>query len=130
MEDTLRKMTLEFFGTGSHKIGAEKFLEKENAIFLDVRSKEEADSLALNFGHHGGIKAVNIPINELPERYGELPKDVFIGTFCPASVRSTMAYVFLLSRGYPQVRIIEGGYPGVSEAVKPGKVWKRVKAER
>ena len=45
MEQVLRKLTLDFFGKGKHKISPGKFLEMGNAFLLDVRSKEEADAI-------------------------------------------------------------------------------------
>lgn len=39
----LRAMTLEFFGTGSRKITPEKLFQSDDAVFLDVRSKEKTN---------------------------------------------------------------------------------------
>ncbi|MBW1979691.1 MAG: rhodanese-like domain-containing protein [Deltaproteobacteria bacterium] len=130
MDEVLKNMTLEFFGTGSHKISADKMLEKENAVFLDLRSREEAETISISLKHHAGIIAKHIPINELSHRLAELPRDKFIGVFCPANVRSTMAYVYLLSKGFTQVRIVEGGYAGLTEAILPGKVWTQVQSKK
>ncbi len=129
MESLLKNLTLDFFGTGQHKITPEKLMQKENVFLLDVRSREEAETLTFSFKHHPNITCENIPLNELPDKIDNIPKEKFIAIFCPASVRSSIAFAYLLSRGFKNVRIIEGGYPGISEAVKPGKVLKVIKGQ-
>lgn len=124
MEQVLRSLTLDFFGKGKHKISPEEFFEIENGFLLDVRSKEEADSISIEMKTYPNIDCKNIPINELPDRINELPRNKSIGVFCPANVRSAIAYAFLLSKGFSDVRIIEGGYTALTEALKPGKVLK------
>jgi len=126
MEQILRNLTLDFFGKGKHKITPEKFFEIEDGIFLDVRSKEEAASISIKMGYHLNIQSINIPINEIPDRIDEIPKENLVAVFCPASVRSAIVYAYLLSQGFSNVRIIEGGYPALTEGVMPGKVLKVV----
>ena len=46
-ENILKSMDLKFFASGKHKITAEKLFESKDAVFLDVRSKAEAESIAL-----------------------------------------------------------------------------------
>ncbi len=123
MDETLRKMTLAFCGTGQHQISAEKFLAKENVIFLDVRSKEETETLRFDFRHFN-IKTINIPIDELPDRYHELPRDRFIGTFCSSRTRAGWAYIYLLSKGY-NTRWIAAGNEDFAVLLKPGNIFKR-----
>jgi rhodanese-related sulfurtransferase len=119
-------MTLDFFGKGKHKITPEKLFETENVFLLDVRSREEAGSISINMAYHGNVECKNIPVNELPDRLNDVPKDKLIAVFCPANVRSTMAYIYLLSIGFTDVRVVEGGYSELTEAVKPGKVLKHI----
>ncbi len=130
MDKILKSMTLKFFGAGNHKITPEKLLETENGLFLDVRSNEEAASISIKLEHHPRIVSKHIPVDELSDRMDEIPKDMFIGIFCPANVRSTMAYIYLLSKGFTHVRIIEGGYAALMEALKPGKIWKQIQAQK
>jgi len=125
MEDTLKKMTLEFCGTGQHKISAEQFLTRENAVFLDTRSREEVETLRFDFRHFN-IEVINIPVDELPDRYEELPKDRFIGTFCSSGTRSAWAYIYLLSKGY-QVKWIGGGNEDFAALLKPGRIYKQTR---
>jgi rhodanese-related sulfurtransferase len=126
MENVLRKMNLSFTGTGQHKIMPQAFLEKENALFLDVRAKEEVEALSFNF-NLWNIKVVNIPIDELPDRLNELPKDSFIGTFCASGTRSAWAYIYLLSKGYENVKWVDAGNEDFAALIKPGVVFKKVK---
>lgn len=126
MEQVLRKMTLDFFGTGKHKITPEELFEKENVFLLDVRSREEAGSISINMEYHANVECENIPINELPDRLEDIPREKFVTVFCPANVRSTMAYIYLLSNGFVDVRIVEGGYSALTEAVMPGKIFKSI----
>jgi rhodanese-related sulfurtransferase len=130
MEQILRKLTLDFFGQGKHKISPEKFFKIENGILLDVRSKEEAGSISIKMEYHFNVESINIPINEIPDRIDEIPKEKSIAVFCPANVRSAIVYAYLLSKGFSDIRIIEGGYSALTEALKPGKVFKTIQNEK
>ena len=124
MKQVLKGFTLDFFGKGKHKISPEKFFGVENGYFLDVRSKEEANSIAIKMKCHPNIECKNIPINEIPDRIHEIPKDTSIAVFCPATVRSAIVFTYLLTQGFTDVRIVEGGYPALTDALMPGKVLK------
>ena len=126
MEQSLRNMTLEFFGSGKHKISPDNLLEKKNVLLLDVRTKEEYESISIKFGGISNIICKNIPLNELPDRIDEIPKERFIAIFCPANFRSSMTYLYLLSKGFTNVRIIEGGYAALTDAIMPGKLFKSI----
>lgn len=124
MEQILKSLTLDVFGKGKHKISPEQFFEMENGLFLDVRSEEEASSISIRMKYHSNIESLNIPINEIPDRIDEIPKTKFIAVFCPANVRSAIIYAYLLSKGFSNVRIVEGGYSALTEALKPGQIFK------
>ena len=64
-----------------------------NIILLDVRSDEEVEK-----GKIPG--ALAIPVDELTERIGEIPRNKRIYAYCSAGVRSEMAYLILKKRGY------------------------------
>lgn len=68
-------------------------VEEGKAILVDVRFAEEFEVWHMNF-------AKNIPLNELPKRLGELPKDKLIITACPHNDRSNLARLFLVQNGY------------------------------
>ena len=129
IENVMRSLTFEFFGGGKHKIKPIEFLAKDDALFLDVRSKEEANTLSFELLHHK-IPVLNIPINEVPDRLEEIPKDRFIGVFCSSSVRSSIVYIYLRSKGYDNVLILEGGYNSIAEEFKPGKLLKTIKSKK
>ncbi len=76
------------------------------------------------------MESLNIPINEIPHRIDEIPKTKFIAVFCPANVRSAIVYAYLLSKGFTEVRIVEGGYSALTEALKPGQVLRVIQSEK
>ncbi|OQX64072.1 MAG: hypothetical protein B5M56_01140, partial [Desulfococcus sp. 4484_241] len=80
MEHVLRTMSFEFFGAGKHKLEMGKLLTMDNAVFLDVRSYPEVESLQLKLEYH--IEVLHIPIDEIPDRIGEIPRDRMVGIFC------------------------------------------------
>ncbi len=100
----LQSCDLAYFQSGAYKITMEQFLElkkDDKAIMLDLRSREEAEVVALSF-------AKNIPIAELPDRLAELPRDKTIATFCASSVRAVMAFTYLKAAGFSDVKIYMG----------------------
>lgn len=127
MEKILKNFTLDFFGQGSHKIDPEQFMKLGSAILLDVRSREEVQAISINMECFTNIHSKNIPIDELPDRLNELSKQKIIAIFCPANVRSSIAYAYLWHKGFTLIRILEGGYPALTEAIKPGKLLKQIK---
>ena len=66
---------------------------KGEAILVDVRFAKEFEAWNMPF-------AKNIPLNELPNRLNELPKDKLIITACPHNDRSNMARIYLTLKGY------------------------------
>jgi len=68
-------------------------VEENKALLVDIRFPDEYE-----VWHIAG--SVNIPLNELPKRLGELPKDKLIITACPHNDRSNMARIYLTLNGY------------------------------
>jgi len=124
IEEVISKMDFQYFGTGQHKIEPEKFLSEDNTVFLDVRAKEEQETIKLSLTHH--CEVLEIPTNEIPNRINEIPKDKTIGIFCSAGVRATIIFAYLKSKGYNNVKIILGGYPPLMAALLPGKLYKKL----
>ena len=121
-DEWLAGLDLSFWGTGQHKVTPEQFFDRQatdGAVLLDVRSPEETGYLALPF-------ALHIPIHELPERWGEVPTDRLVATFCSSVTRAVVAWSYLQLRGLHQVRILDAGYADLSVELKPGKVYKRI----
>ncbi len=122
-EKIISEMDFQYFGNGEHKIEVMEFLSAKNTIFLDVRAKEEQETVKLSLSHH--CKVIEIPTNEIPKRINEIPKDKTIGIFCSAGVRASIIFVYLRSKAYNDVKIILGGYPPLMAALMPGKLYKK-----
>lgn len=71
-------------------------LRQNGAVFVDVRSPAEFAS-----GNVPG--SINIPLNELPSRLVELPKDRDVVVFCASGSRSSMAKMVLKTKGFQKV---------------------------
>lgn len=121
LDSVLRTMTLEFFGGGKHKISPEALFGTNDAVFLDVRSVPEQQSLDLPLEHH--VTVLRIPTNEIP-------RDRQIGVFCSAGTRASIVYAYLRTRGYSNVRILHGGYEAVVDAIKPGNLWQHLERRK
>jgi rhodanese-related sulfurtransferase len=117
-------MYFNFFANGKNKIDAATFLASQDAILLDVRANEETSTIKLSLKHH--LPVIEIPFNELPLNIDQLPKDKFIGVFCSSGVRSAITFAYIKSKGFENVKMIEGGYPQLIEAIMPGKIYKHL----
>ena len=73
------------------------------AVYVDVRNPPELNE---GFAPH----AVNIPLGELKQRFGELSKDQDLLIYCRSGRRSGAATKFLMDQGYTRVYNIVGGY--------------------
>lgn len=87
-----------------------KLLEDKKAVLVDIRFPEETKAWKMGFG-------LFIPLNELPKRYQELPKDKIIVTACPHKDRSSIAMAFLRSKGY-NARYLTDGLVGLAENLR------------
>jgi len=125
MENALKKMDLEFLGTGKHKISVEKLFETQNIAFLDVRDKKELGIIRFNLEKFG-IETLHIPIDELPDRLNELPRNKLITCFCSSGTRSAWAYIYLFSKAY-HVKWLEASNEDLAMMLKPGKIFKASK---
>ncbi len=76
-------------------------VEEGKAVLVDIRFAQEFEAW-----HIAG--SVNIPLNELPKRLNELPKDKLIITACPHNDRSNMARLYLTLHGY-QAKYLNDG---------------------
>jgi rhodanese-related sulfurtransferase len=85
-------------------------VEKGEAILLDIRFSKEFEAWNMPF-------AKNIPLNELPNRLDELPKDKLIITACPHNDRSNMARIYLTLKGY-NARYLSDGLLKVADFLR------------
>ncbi len=81
-------------------------LAEAGAAILDVRERGEYEA-----GHIRG--AVNVPLSELRDRLGELPKDRPLYLHCRSGQRSYYACRILAARGFRDVYNIAGGFLAV-----------------
>jgi rhodanese-related sulfurtransferase len=118
----LKNLNLSYWGTGQHKLTPAQFFDRqrtEGAVLLDVRTPEEIGYLTLPF-------ALQIPVRDLPERWGEVPADRLVATFCSSMTRAVVAWVFLQLQGLENVRILDAGYDDFTAELMPGKVYGRI----
>lgn len=116
----LSKLDFEFWSTGQHKIDPPMFFEKwakGEAILLDVRTAEEKQFATFPF-------ALAIPLHELPARLNEIPRDKLVATFCSGGDRSNVAFAYLRTQGFENVRILKATYTELMAELLPGKIWK------
>ncbi|MDK2876914.1 MAG: hypothetical protein PWQ22_1324 [Archaeoglobaceae archaeon] len=78
----------------------------EDFLIVDVRSEAEAKNFKANLPN-----TVNIPLTELRNRVGELPRDKLVILACPLGLRAYEASRILISEGFKNVRVLEGGLP-------------------
>lgn len=76
-------------------------LEADEAVVIDIRFREEYEAWHMPF-------MKNIPLNELPSRLHELPKDKLIITACPHNDRANLARIYLTTKGYNAKYLSDG----------------------
>ncbi len=85
-------------------------LAEKKAVLVDIRFPEETKAWKMGFG-------LFIPLNELPKRFRELPKDKIIVTACPHKDRSSIAMAYLRTKGY-NARYLTDGLAGLAENLR------------
>jgi NADPH-dependent 2,4-dienoyl-CoA reductase/sulfur reductase-like enzyme/rhodanese-related sulfurtransferase len=88
-----------------HQVDVETALSlrgDKDALLLDVRTPQEFSA-----GHIA--EAVNVPLDELRSRLGELPRDREITIYCQVGQRGYLATRILRQAGFPAVNV-GGGY--------------------
>jgi rhodanese-related sulfurtransferase len=98
------------------KIDSEALIKglKEGKLFLvDIRFKEEFEAWRMGF-------AKNIPLNELPGRFKELPRDKTIVTACPHKDRAILAMAYLRTQGFDS-QYLTDGLTGLAEYLRGDK---------
>jgi rhodanese-related sulfurtransferase len=85
-------------------------LAEKKAVLVDIRFTEETQAWKMGFG-------LFIPINELPKRFNELPRDKIIVTACPHKDRSAIAMAYLRSKGF-NARYLTDGLTGLAENLR------------
>lgn len=87
-----------------------QLLSEKKAVLVDIRFREETTAWRMGFG-------LFIPLNELPKRLNELPKDKIIVAACPHKDRSAIAMAYLRSKGF-NARYLVDGLTGLAENLR------------
>ncbi|MDD2402488.1 MAG: rhodanese-like domain-containing protein [Clostridia bacterium] len=119
-DDLMKEFDLDFFGGGKHKINLEKAMElyrEGKATFIDVRTDEEVECVSLGFVTH-------IPVQQIPERLSEIPKDKTVILFCFSATRATIVYTYLKVNEFKDVKILTNTLADIAGFFKPGYVLK------
>jgi NADPH-dependent 2,4-dienoyl-CoA reductase/sulfur reductase-like enzyme/rhodanese-related sulfurtransferase len=82
-------------------------------ILIDVRSQREVKTNPFRPG-----EALHIPLVELRECLGEIPKDKEIVTICPLGVRAYDAAMTLRGAGFNKVKYLAGGLRALTDEFK------------
>jgi rhodanese-related sulfurtransferase len=94
------------------EISPKEFVEKldrnewKEALIVDVRERVEWDYYHLE-------EAVLIPMNTIPHKLEELPRDRKLYIVCAHGVRSAHVCYYLREQGYTDVINVEGGMAAV-----------------
>lgn len=82
----------------------------DKAVLVDIRFTEEQQAWGVGFG-------LKIPMNELPKRLEELPKDKIIITACPLKDRAIIAMLYLRTQGF-QASYLTDGLLGLADYLR------------
>jgi rhodanese-related sulfurtransferase len=85
-------------------------LAEKKAVLVDIRFKEETAAWRMEFG-------LFIPLNELPRRLAELPRNKIIVVACPHKDRSSIAMAYLRTKGF-NARYLTDGLIGLAENLR------------
>ncbi len=91
---------------------ARQMLAEGLAELVDVRLPPEQEIAAI-------AGARSLPLNELGERFRELPRDRDLIVFCHVGARSTFAVEWLRSHGFDRAHNLAGGIDAWSREVDP-----------
>ena len=87
-----------------------KIDQKSPVVILDVREQFEWDIARIE-------GATLIPLDELPDRFGEIDRDAEVVALCHSGMRSAMAVEFLRRQGFSRAANLEGGIDAWAEQI-------------
>ena len=123
LDQAMREMDFNFFSSGEHSMSVEamrKALNNDHFIFLDVRTDREIGYLSFPF-------ALHIPVDQLPDRIGELPKDKCIVAYCSSIFRAAVVYTYLKAKGFDEVKGLTASLEDLVQIFKPKTTCDHVK---
>jgi rhodanese-related sulfurtransferase len=92
---------------------AEKLRERpEEYSLLDVREPDEREVAVIE-------PSLHVPMNDVPRRLAEIPKDKKLIVYCHHGTRSMMVAGYLQGAGYDSVANLDGGIDAWSRKVDP-----------
>lgn len=122
LDHTLKAMDLHFFATERHGISlaaaADCLADKEQCVFLDVRTDEETPYA--RFGD-----AIHIPLEQLPDRLDDVPRDKAVVVFCTSVVRASMAAFYLKAEGFASARTLLANSEEMMKLFSPAEIHRR-----
>ena len=83
-----------------------------SVVLLDVREPFERRLATIE-------PSLHIPMNDVPDRLNEIPKDRQVVVYCHSGSRSMMVASFLNAQGFPSVANLSGGIDAWSVRVDP-----------
>jgi rhodanese-related sulfurtransferase len=86
--------------------------EPSGFVLLDVREPFERETAKIE-------PSIHIPMQQVPERLAELPKDRPLVVYCHGGTRSAMVAGFLEHQGFREVVNLRGGIDAWSREVDP-----------
>jgi len=81
-------------------------------VLLDVREPYERELAVIE-------PSIHIPMQEVPQRLAELPRDRTVVVYCHSGVRSSMVAGYLEQQGFRSVANLGGGIDAWSRRVDP-----------
>ena len=96
----------------SAPLAAERLAAADAPLAVDVRAPRERDAKRID-------GSISIPLNHLPERLGELPRNRPLLVFCAGGYRSSIAASLLQQQGFTDVSEIAGGLAAWETAKLP-----------
>jgi rhodanese-related sulfurtransferase len=86
--------------------------QPDTVVLLDVREPFERQFASID-------PSLHIPMNDVPHRLREIPKDRQVVVYCHSGARSMMVASFLDTQGFPSVANLSGGIDAWSVRVDP-----------
>ena len=125
LDQTLKGMDLHFFATGQHGVtlamAADCLSNPEQCVFLDVRTEEE-----MHYARFGDVQ--HIPMEQLPDRIDEIPRNKTVIVFCTSVVRASMAAFYLRAEGITSARTLMASSEEMMRLFSPAEVLRRTNA--
>lgn len=86
--------------------------EPAGLVLLDVREPFEREMAVID-------PSIHIPMQQVPDRTAEIPRDRTVVVYCHSGVRSAMVAGYLENHGFRSVANLRGGIHAWSQDVDP-----------